>query len=181
MNKGPPYLPTTWALGGRATKSVDIPITAVFLALYIGSAAWHMTIFQKNNKRGHKFVFNAVLFGTLEPQPTCPSIQLIPSNRLLHGPNSNLHPAHRQHLHPHKRQPRHRSRRLRRCSRAHRLHHQHTLVTAHFALFTSEAGLAPRDKDCLYRALCCDGTHACHEHHDGGAELLHAEAADQVH
>ncbi|KAH7081344.1 hypothetical protein BKA63DRAFT_206724 [Paraphoma chrysanthemicola] len=63
LNRGPPYLPTTWALGGRATKTVDIPITAVFLALYIGSAAWHMTIFQKNNKRGHKFIFSAVLFG----------------------------------------------------------------------------------------------------------------------
>ncbi|KAF2030958.1 hypothetical protein EK21DRAFT_88483 [Setomelanomma holmii] len=63
VNHGPPYMPKTWSLGGHPTKSVDIPITAVLLALYIGSAAWHMTIFQKNNKRGHKFLFNAVLFG----------------------------------------------------------------------------------------------------------------------
>ncbi|KAH8719488.1 hypothetical protein GQ44DRAFT_658883 [Phaeosphaeriaceae sp. PMI808] len=58
-----PYLPTTWALGGKNEKSVDLPITAVFLVLYIIGAAWHMTIFQLNNKRGHKFLFSAVTFG----------------------------------------------------------------------------------------------------------------------
>ncbi|OAL00939.1 hypothetical protein IQ06DRAFT_304648 [Phaeosphaeriaceae sp. SRC1lsM3a] len=63
QKKGPPYFPTVWSLGGTPSKSVDIPITAVFLALFMISAAWHMTIFQKNNKRGHKFVFNAALFG----------------------------------------------------------------------------------------------------------------------
>ena len=63
MAKGPPYLPTTWALGGIPTKGVDIPITAVLLVMYIGSAIWHMTIFQLNNRRGHKFIFNALLFG----------------------------------------------------------------------------------------------------------------------
>jgi hypothetical protein len=46
-------------------KKVDVPITAVFLALFAISAAWHMIIFQKNIKRGHKFVFNAALFGMI--------------------------------------------------------------------------------------------------------------------
>lgn len=63
MNQGPPYAPSAWALGGRNEKSVDVPITAVFLVLFIIGAACHMTIFQLNKKRGHKFIFSAVLFG----------------------------------------------------------------------------------------------------------------------
>ncbi|KAF2796729.1 hypothetical protein K505DRAFT_270880 [Melanomma pulvis-pyrius CBS 109.77] len=63
MNQGPPYRPTVWGLGGTATANIDIPITAVFLALFIIGAITHMTIFQLNNRRGHKFVFNAALFG----------------------------------------------------------------------------------------------------------------------
>jgi len=42
---------------------VDIPITAVFLLLFIIGAATHMTIFQLNRKRGHKFVFSGLIFG----------------------------------------------------------------------------------------------------------------------
>jgi hypothetical protein len=63
MNQRPPYRPTVWSLGGRPTKNVDIPITAVFLLLFIIGAATHMTIFQLNRRRGHKFIFNAALFG----------------------------------------------------------------------------------------------------------------------
>jgi hypothetical protein len=44
--------------------NIDTPITAVFLVLFMVGAATHMTIFQLNRKRGHKFLFNAVLFGT---------------------------------------------------------------------------------------------------------------------
>ena len=61
--KGPPYAPQVWALGGTPEVSVDIPISAVFLALYIGAAVTHMSIFQRNKKRGHFFIFNALLFG----------------------------------------------------------------------------------------------------------------------
>jgi hypothetical protein len=66
MNKNAPYVPTTWALGGSIEKGVDLPITIVFLSLFMISAAWHMTIFQLNRRRGHKFLFNAVLFGMLD-------------------------------------------------------------------------------------------------------------------
>jgi hypothetical protein len=66
MNKSAPYLPTTWALGGKIEKSVDLPITAVIMLLFMISAAWHMTIFQLNRRRGHKFLFNAVLFGMFD-------------------------------------------------------------------------------------------------------------------
>ena len=40
-----------------------MPISAVFLALFIGSAVLNMTIFQINRRRGYKFVLSAVLFG----------------------------------------------------------------------------------------------------------------------
>ncbi|KAI8935146.1 hypothetical protein NX059_007739 [Plenodomus lindquistii] len=60
---GPPWLPDTWSLGGAPKKSIDVPVTAVFLALFIVGAATHMTILQLNKKRGHKFLFNGVLFG----------------------------------------------------------------------------------------------------------------------
>ncbi|KAF2838891.1 hypothetical protein M501DRAFT_1004730 [Patellaria atrata CBS 101060] len=58
-----PYVPTTWALGGRPKTGVDVPVTAVFLALFIIGAVVHMTIFQKNNRQGHKFIFSVLLFG----------------------------------------------------------------------------------------------------------------------
>jgi len=40
-----------------------VPITAVFLVLFMGGAATHMTIFQLNRRKGHKFLFSAMLFG----------------------------------------------------------------------------------------------------------------------
>ncbi|CAI6276990.1 unnamed protein product [Periconia digitata] len=60
---GGPYRPQTWALGGRAKESEDIPITSVLLFLFIVGAVAHMTIFQLNRKRGHKFLFNGIIFG----------------------------------------------------------------------------------------------------------------------
>ncbi|KAF2121478.1 hypothetical protein BDV96DRAFT_564324 [Lophiotrema nucula] len=63
QNQGPPWAPFVWALGGIPEKNVDIPITAVFLFLFIVGAAIHMTIFQLNRRRRHKFLPNALLFG----------------------------------------------------------------------------------------------------------------------
>jgi len=62
-NHGAPWLPNNWSLGGVPKKSVDVPITAVFLLLFVVGAATHMTILRLNLKRGHKFLFNGVLFG----------------------------------------------------------------------------------------------------------------------
>ncbi|MCJ1249665.1 hypothetical protein MMC30_006891 [Trapelia coarctata] len=59
----PPYAPTTAALGGQPTVSLDIPITSVFLLLFILGAAAHMTIFQLNKRRGHKFIMSGAMFG----------------------------------------------------------------------------------------------------------------------
>ncbi|KAF2102882.1 hypothetical protein NA57DRAFT_27870, partial [Rhizodiscina lignyota] len=58
-----PYRPQTWSLGGKPTVGTDVPITAVYLALYICGAITHMTIFQKNKRRGHKFLMSGLLFG----------------------------------------------------------------------------------------------------------------------
>jgi hypothetical protein len=45
------------------TINIDVPITTIFLVLYLGFAAANMVIFQKNRKRDHKFLFSAILFG----------------------------------------------------------------------------------------------------------------------
>ncbi len=68
---GPPYLPTTAGLGGLPTKSLDDPICAVFLALFVMGAVTHMTILQVNLRRKKKFIMSGLLFGK---SPTAPSI-----------------------------------------------------------------------------------------------------------
>ncbi|ORY14340.1 hypothetical protein BCR34DRAFT_599319 [Clohesyomyces aquaticus] len=60
---GPPYAPINNALGGVPSLIPDIPITAVFLLLYVGFGVTHITIFFKNKRRGHKFVFSGAMFG----------------------------------------------------------------------------------------------------------------------
>ncbi|KAF2669787.1 hypothetical protein BT63DRAFT_351659, partial [Microthyrium microscopicum] len=60
---GPPYAPTTWPLGGIPKPTVDIPVQSVFLFLYILSAITHMTIYQLNRRKGHKFLMSQLLFG----------------------------------------------------------------------------------------------------------------------
>ena len=61
--QGPPYPPQGAGLGGQPTVSVDIPISAVLAAIFLASAILNMTIFQRNRRRGHKFVLSALLFG----------------------------------------------------------------------------------------------------------------------
>lgn len=63
MDSSPPYPPTTASLGLIPTISVDVPICAVFLILFILGAASHMTIFQVNRARGHKFIISGMMFG----------------------------------------------------------------------------------------------------------------------
>ncbi|KAI1326215.1 hypothetical protein F5Y16DRAFT_375592 [Xylariaceae sp. FL0255] len=63
QNTGPPYAPKYASPGGRPDVLPDIPISAVFLVIYLGFAVTNMTIFQLNNRRQHKFVFSGLLFG----------------------------------------------------------------------------------------------------------------------
>ncbi|KAF2111751.1 hypothetical protein BDV96DRAFT_602800 [Lophiotrema nucula] len=60
---GPPYAPQFQALGGVPDVIPDIPITAVFLFIYVVFAIVHFVIMKKNQKRNHKFVFSGALFG----------------------------------------------------------------------------------------------------------------------
>ena len=60
---GPPYTPNVAVLGGVPTVNVDVPICAVLLVLFVTSAAGHMTLFQINKRKGHKFLFSVFLFG----------------------------------------------------------------------------------------------------------------------
>ncbi|KAK5633812.1 hypothetical protein RRF57_009526 [Xylaria bambusicola] len=60
---GPPYASRNAGLGGLPEVIPDIPISAVFLALYLTSAVANMTILQINLRRGHKFVISGALFG----------------------------------------------------------------------------------------------------------------------
>ena len=56
-------MPRTASVGGRPTVPLDVPICAVFLALFITGAACHMTLFRRNLARGHKFIPSAATFG----------------------------------------------------------------------------------------------------------------------
>ncbi|EHA52161.1 hypothetical protein MCOR27_000344 [Pyricularia oryzae] len=58
----PPYLPSYAILGGNPTVPLDVPISTVFMAIFIAAGAVHMGVFRANIKRDHKFVFSALLF-----------------------------------------------------------------------------------------------------------------------
>ncbi|CAK4030369.1 Hypothetical predicted protein [Lecanosticta acicola] len=63
-NQTPPYAPKYQGLGETPSILPDVPVNAVFLALFASAAVAHMTLFQINmHKRGKKFVFNAAIFG----------------------------------------------------------------------------------------------------------------------
>ncbi|KAI0397743.1 hypothetical protein F5Y17DRAFT_290285 [Xylariaceae sp. FL0594] len=60
---GPPYASRTAGPGGIPSVIPDVPISAVFLAIYLGFAITNMTILQINLRRGHKFLISGALFG----------------------------------------------------------------------------------------------------------------------
>ncbi|KAI0429465.1 hypothetical protein F5Y09DRAFT_310322 [Xylaria sp. FL1042] len=60
---GPPYASRNAGIGGLPEVIPDIPISAVFLALYLTSAVTNMAILQINLRRQHKFVVSGALFG----------------------------------------------------------------------------------------------------------------------
>jgi hypothetical protein len=49
-------------LGGRATVTVDIPVCAVLIALYLVGAVIHMATFQLNLRRNYKFIPSLATF-----------------------------------------------------------------------------------------------------------------------
>ncbi|KAL2193318.1 hypothetical protein P885DRAFT_72322 [Corynascus similis CBS 632.67] len=54
---GPPA-----TLGGIPSTIPDIPVSAVLLALFVAGGATHMTLFVRNRRRNHRFIFSFVLF-----------------------------------------------------------------------------------------------------------------------
>lgn len=56
-------MPRGALVGGVPTVAVDVPISAVFVALYLGGAVCHMTLFRRNLAKGHKFLPSGVTFG----------------------------------------------------------------------------------------------------------------------
>ncbi|KAL8995400.1 MAG: hypothetical protein Q9188_006825 [Gyalolechia gomerana] len=81
-----PYPPKTAGLGGTPTVHTDIPITTVFLFLFICGAAAHMTIFQLNKKRGHKFVLSGMMFGFCMARVTTCVMRIVWATRPRHIP-----------------------------------------------------------------------------------------------
>ncbi|KAH7370386.1 hypothetical protein BKA65DRAFT_16136 [Rhexocercosporidium sp. MPI-PUGE-AT-0058] len=73
----PPYPPPMAGLGGVPTKSLDDPITAVFLFLFVLGAAAHMIILQVNMRRGHKFIMSGLLFGFCMARITTCTMRLV--------------------------------------------------------------------------------------------------------
>ena len=77
-----PYAPTTAGLGGSPTKTLDDPITAVFLFLFLLGAIAHMTILQINQRRGKKFLMSGMLFGFCMARITACVMRLVWSTHL---------------------------------------------------------------------------------------------------
>lgn len=46
----------------------DVPISVVFLVIYLIFGVIHIRIFKGNKHRGHKFIFNGALLG-MSPSP----------------------------------------------------------------------------------------------------------------
>ena len=58
-----PYPPMTQSLGGIPSVIPDIPVTSVFLFLFIVGGAVHMKTFRQNMKDGKKFIMSGMTFG----------------------------------------------------------------------------------------------------------------------
>lgn len=63
INHHQPERPIVQQLGGLPSVIPDVPISAVFLVLFMAMAAVHMAIFKRNMKRKHKFIFSVLIFG----------------------------------------------------------------------------------------------------------------------
>ncbi|EME85549.1 uncharacterized protein MYCFIDRAFT_82707 [Pseudocercospora fijiensis CIRAD86] len=61
--QGPPYAPQIASLGGQPTPIPDVVICSILIAIYAGSAAGHMSIYQLNRRKTHHFFISAALFG----------------------------------------------------------------------------------------------------------------------
>jgi len=63
MTPSPPYEPLHAALGLVPTPIPDIPISSVFLILFLIAALAHITLLRINRQRSQKFLMSGMLFG----------------------------------------------------------------------------------------------------------------------
>lgn len=63
MFSQPPYASQMAILGGQPTVAVDVPICAVFIALYLASALTNFTLLRRNQAAGHKFPISICFTG----------------------------------------------------------------------------------------------------------------------
>ncbi|KAF4126803.1 Protein of unknown function (DUF3112) [Geosmithia morbida] len=73
---GPPYAPKIPQSGLTPTVSVDVPICAVLVAMFVCGAVANMTILQVNLRRGHKFIPSGALFGFCMARTTACSLRI---------------------------------------------------------------------------------------------------------
>ncbi|GJC91097.1 hypothetical protein ColLi_13935 [Colletotrichum liriopes] len=59
---GPPDPANGAFPGGVPTKSLDLPLTIMFMMLFVLGAYVHLTIYRRNAKRGHKFLISDIVF-----------------------------------------------------------------------------------------------------------------------
>ncbi|KZL79171.1 hypothetical protein CI238_09548 [Colletotrichum incanum] len=59
---GPPDPASGAFPGGVPTKSLDLPLTIMFMMLFMLGAYVHLTIYRRNAKRGHKFLISDIVF-----------------------------------------------------------------------------------------------------------------------
>lgn len=67
-------------MGLTPTNGVDTPISSVFILLFIIAAVMHMTIFQRNRRRGHKFILSGLLFGLCMARITANVMRIVWAN-----------------------------------------------------------------------------------------------------
>lgn len=79
-----PYPPKFASLGGVPNVHTDVPITSVFLFLFICGAISHMTIFQLNRRKGHKFVISGMMFGFCMARITTCVMRIVWATRPMH-------------------------------------------------------------------------------------------------
>jgi hypothetical protein len=62
LPKHGPFISNEAVLGGVPTTSVDVPITIIFLILFVSGAIFHFTRHELNSKKGHKFHLSDMIF-----------------------------------------------------------------------------------------------------------------------
>jgi len=171
---GPPYAPTTAAVGGVPSISVDVPISAVFMFLYILSAIGHMTIFQINKRRGQKFIMSGMMFGfSVARTVTMILVSLLVASNLL--TQANHFQAYCLGSLSTRRPNRHRSPDFRFCRRAYPVHYQPHIRPEDYSRGSSKFWLAQSLVQHLQSPLRWSCRYASYGHNRNCSVLLHTQ------